>query len=488
MAITFTQLLDLKLNRITNLGAPAVSTDAVTKQYVDNIATGLIWKDAVRVAADDNIDLSSPGVIDGVTLANGDRVLVMGQTDATKNGLYAFDGTALVRASDADQNSELRSGTAVTVTEGGDNGNKTFVLTTDGAITVGTTALNWSLLNSGTSPVYTEGDGIDVTNNQISAVAAPSGGVAVGAAGIAVVADPAGGLTVGGNGLAAKSANGAIGVDTNGVRFVARTNAGLNVDANGAGVAIKTNAGLAVDGTGLAAVVAPDKGLTVDAAGLAVVTGHGVTADSSGVKAVAAPNGGLAVGAAGISVNVKPNTGLTADGTGLGITIRPNDGLDVDGTGLGLTTDPAGGLVTSASGLGIKPSSGAGITVDANGISATLDPNGGIDVDNAGLKVVLDPDVVNDPTEGPLVVGPDGIAINTAFFPQKFAQTVGDGSATSIAVSHGLGTRDVQVEVYSTAAPYDTVYTEVQRTDADTVTLVFGQAPTSGQYRCVVTG
>lgn len=514
MPINFTNVVDLNNNRIQNVGAPALSSDAVTKQYVDNIATGLIWKDAVRVAATSNVTVSAPGTtIDGVTLASGDRVLLMGQSNTVENGIYTYNGTALVRAADADTNAELRPGTAVTVSEGTANGNHTFVLITDGPISVGTTGMDWALLNAGTAPVYTGQNGVDITNHVVTAVPAPNGGIAVTGVGIGVIADPAGGLQVSTNGVGTKLvANTALSSDAAGLRFVPRPNAGLSTDANGAGVVLTPNKGLTVDATGVATVIAPNKGLTVDATGLQVVAGNGISTDATGVVAVADPagglqvgtagiahklaipsalyssttgltvvadpNGGLNVGAAGIKAVPKPNTGISVDNTGVGVVLRPNDGLDVDGTGIGITTSSTGGLATGAAGLAIVPRPNDGLDVDNTGLGITTDPAGGMATTATGLKAVQGLGIL---------VGAD-IAIDTTVVARRFAATVGDGTATSIPVTHNLNTRDVQIDVYSTSAPYDTVYPEIQRTDANTVTLLFGQAPTSGQYRAVVVG
>jgi hypothetical protein len=514
MPINFTNVVDLNNNRIQNVGAPALSSDAVTKQYVDNIATGLIWKDAVRVAATSNVTVSSPGTtIDGVTLAAGDRVLLMGQSNNIENGLYTYNGTALVRSADADTNAELRPGTAVTVSEGTSNGNKTFVLITDGPISVGTTGMDWALLNAGTAPVYTGQNGVDITNHVVTAVPAPNGGIAVTGAGIGAIADPAGGLQVGTNGIATKLvANTALSADASGLRFVPRANAGLDTDSNGAGVVLKPNSGLSVDATGVQTVIAANKGLTVDATGIQVVSGNGVTTDATGVMAVADPAGGLqvtapgigaklaspsglkadtsgltavadpagalSVGAAGIAVVPKPNTGISVDATGVGVVLASNKGLAVDASGVAVVPAPNGGLATSAAGVGIVARPDDGLDVDSTGLGITTDPAGGMATTATGLKAVQGLGII---------VGAD-IKVDTTVVPLKFSATIGDGAATSIPVVHNLNTRDVQVDVYSTSAPYDTVYAEVQRTDANTVTVEFGTAPTSGQYRVVVVG
>lgn len=71
---------------------------------------------------------------------------------------------------------------------------------------------------------------------------------------------------------------------------------------------------------------------------------------------------------------------------------------------------------------------------------------------------------------------------------RSFAQTVGDGAATSFAIAHGLGTRDVVVQVYQAATPFEQVWATVRRTTIDAIDVVFATAPTTGQYRVVVQG
>ena len=67
----------------------------------------------------------------------------------------------------------------------------------------------------------------------------------------------------------------------------------------------------------------------------------------------------------------------------------------------------------------------------------------------------------------------------------SYAASVGNGTLTTIPVTHNLGTRDVIVQVYEVTT-FDTVYVETVRTSTSVVTLEFASAPTTNQYRVVI--
>ena len=69
---------------------------------------------------------------------------------------------------------------------------------------------------------------------------------------------------------------------------------------------------------------------------------------------------------------------------------------------------------------------------------------------------------------------------------RSFAASIGDGSATAIAVDHNLNTRDVVVQLYDVSS-YDTVIADVVRTTVDRVTITFASAPASNDIRVLVT-
>ena len=65
----------------------------------------------------------------------------------------------------------------------------------------------------------------------------------------------------------------------------------------------------------------------------------------------------------------------------------------------------------------------------------------------------------------------------------------GDASTTAFVITHNLGTRDVTVQVYDAASPYDTVETDVERTGTNSATVRFASAPGVGtNYRVVIVG
>ena len=145
------------------------ATSLATKEYVDAVKTGLDFKDSVRVASTANVDESSaPAAIDGVTLSSGDRVLLKNQSTGSENGIYVFNGSgsAMTRATDADADAEVTSGLYVFVEAGTVNSDTGFVLTTDGSITVGSTALTFTQF-SGAGQIVA-GDAITKSGNTLN--------------------------------------------------------------------------------------------------------------------------------------------------------------------------------------------------------------------------------------------------------------------------------------------------------------------------------
>jgi len=165
---------DYKNQRLINLAAGANPGDAVNFQQLQDAIRGLDVKDPVRAATTTNITLSGLQTIDGVALAAGDRVLVKNQTTASANGIYVAGTGAWARSTDADDNVEVTTGFSVAVLEGTTKGTGSsvanpmqYVLSTQGAVTVGTTALAFSPVG-GSGGAYSPGTGILISGGTIA--------------------------------------------------------------------------------------------------------------------------------------------------------------------------------------------------------------------------------------------------------------------------------------------------------------------------------
>lgn len=154
----------LSYNSSTGVLTANTSTLAL-KSYVDEqvqaSAQGLDVKASVRAATTANIDLASVTTIDGVTLADGDRVLVKDQSTASENGIYVHSSGALTRAADADSDAEVTAGLFTFVTEGSSYADTGWVITTNDTITVGTTGITFTQFSG--AGQYSGGDGLTLT-------------------------------------------------------------------------------------------------------------------------------------------------------------------------------------------------------------------------------------------------------------------------------------------------------------------------------------
>jgi hypothetical protein len=133
---------------ITGLGDPSASSEAATKNYVDNLVTGLRTRVIARVASTANVVISSAlengDVLDGVTLATGNRVLLKNQTTTSENGIYIVVATGSAsRDPEFDIISEI-AGQLILVSEGSTHADDLFLCTTDTSATLGSSAITYT--------------------------------------------------------------------------------------------------------------------------------------------------------------------------------------------------------------------------------------------------------------------------------------------------------------------------------------------------------
>lgn len=195
-------------NFLTLHADPTNDSHAATKKYVDATRQGLDVKQSVRVATTQNIYLlstasnvlsagsngTSYNIIDGVTLALNNRVLIKDQNGSSGsvgpayNGIYTvtqLGGSTqpliLTRALDTDESSEITPGMFTFVEEGTNNADTGWVLTTNGNITVNSSTLAFAqfsaagqiydgsgLIKVGSTIHVGQGTGILVSDDSVS--------------------------------------------------------------------------------------------------------------------------------------------------------------------------------------------------------------------------------------------------------------------------------------------------------------------------------
>ncbi len=175
--------------------AVAAASQQSIKAYVDAVSSGLDLKESSHAATTANLssayDNGSSGVgatltnnstqaalsVDGQTMVAAERLLVKDQTAGLQNGIYTVTtvGTnstnwVLTRATDFDgsPSNEVDSGSFTFVETGTDNADSGWVVTTDGTITVGTTAISWSQF-SGAGQI-TAGAGMTKSGNTLNVI------------------------------------------------------------------------------------------------------------------------------------------------------------------------------------------------------------------------------------------------------------------------------------------------------------------------------
>lgn len=166
---------------------PTAAMHAATKQYVDLIASGYTGKVTVRAATTANVTLASaaPNVLDGVTLAANDLILVKDQSAGAENGIYKVTtlGTGAngvwTRDTAFDTSAEVKPGLFAFVSEGSTLADKGFTITTNATITLGTTPIVWSQ-TSGAGQI-TAGAGFTKTGDSLDIGTASSARIVVNA-------------------------------------------------------------------------------------------------------------------------------------------------------------------------------------------------------------------------------------------------------------------------------------------------------------------
>lgn len=349
----------------------SAGNDLVRFSQVQGLLEGLKPKEAVRAASTgSNViiasELENGDALDGITLATGDRVLLMDQTDPKENGIYIVSASgAASRSSDMNASSEF-PGSYTVVSQGTANQGKAFVCTVASAFALGTDNVTFVLFKS--TATISGHDMISLSGTELSIDLATTSGLESTSAGNAggqlrvklessnpsleingsnqlkVKLDAAGAIASGASGIAVQVDNTGIEINTNALRLKddGVTKAKINAD---------------VAGLGLSQAVGGELDVNVDNSSIEIST------DTLQVKALGITNAMLA----GSIADSKLNTITTANKvSGSAVQLGASSGLE-DSTGLKIKLEASNPSLQVSSGeLGVKL--GNGIEKGASGI------------------------------------------------------------------------------------------------------------------------
>lgn len=245
------------------------------------------------------------------------------------------------------------------------------------------------------------------------------------------------------------------------------TNADLAFTLTNDTITLGTTALTFVQISGLGQITAGN-GLTKSGNTLNVGAGTGITVNADDVQ---------------ISASYVGQTSITTLGTITTGTWNATDIAVADG-GTGRSSLTNHGVLVGA-GTGAITQLGVGTTGQVLVGSTGADPAfGSIDLASSAAVGSSILPIANGGTNASSASG----AKTNLGFMTRFAGDVGDGSATSIDVTHNLGTKDVHVTVWDNTTPFAEQMVEVRHKTTNVVTLVFAVAPTTNQFRVVVIG
>lgn len=387
-------------DRIVFDSVPQVTSDAASgndlvrySQFAGAL-DGLKPKQAVAAASTGDIDLgvaADPNPVDGVTLANGDRILLWQQTATEENGIYiavdATDPTTWTRSSDFDAPSEIPG--AYTVAEAGTLYQGVLFVSTSSPGTIGVDPIVFAMRSIAT---YTGGDMITLGGGAFSVDLAavsglestnpgdPSGELRVkleasdptlqidGSNQLGVKLDAARAITTGASGIGVNvAAAGGIEIATNALQIksdtVTASTIGITSTSDGAGVKFDSNSfadsgsetlalasGVAGDGltltTGVLSVNVDDSTLEINTDTLRVKD-LGITAAKLSSGAAASGDVATADGAGGVTYTTPASAPITTQDI---ITL---DGTDITNQYVDLA-HPADGASASVNSISLS--------------------------------------------------------------------------------------------------------------------------------------
>lgn len=491
MATKILTNLDLNQNQLIKAQFESLASDPTTGNFegrllynstekVIKVFTGSAWRKALHAVSSNTTSLSA-------TESNGTVSLTISVADASNAGLLSSSGFSLLNGATAsntvstlvqrDASGNFSAGTITAALTGNVSGNVSGNVTGNVSSIANHTTTN---LTEGTNLYYTDAR---VQLNRLDQLAVPTASVSLNSRNITNLLDP-----VNAQDAATKA-------------YVDAARSGLDVKQS---VRVATTSNITLSGT-----------QTVD--GVALVAGNRVLVKD---QSAAADNGIYIVVAGGPwtrSTDADTNAEVTAgmftfveEGTASsdsGFVLTTNDPITVGTTGLTFAQFSGAGSITAGNGL-TKNGSQLDVVGTADRISVAADS---VDIANTyvgqttittlgtiavGVWNSTNIAVANGGTGSNTSSGArtnlaattaSGLTTGAPVLARISSQLIGDGASTAYTITHNLGTRDVVVQVYD-AGTYETVITDVVRTNADAISVTFSTAPTSNSFKVVVTG
>ena len=321
----------------------ANATDIINKTYVDGLfSQSISYHEAVLVESPTNLvavynqpngagngvgaTLTNSGAnvalsIDGVSLSNTARVLVYTQSNAVQNGIYTVTNPGapdpggaqwvLTRATDADtyglaNPNKLGAGDAVFVQSGNTGAGETYVCTTAGTITFGSSNITFAQISS--AQIYAAGTGLNLSNLTFSIANTAVTAATYGAA------NAVGTFTVNAQGQITNAANTTISIASSQIND-AIPNSGLansNVVVNGTTINLGGSGTITANTTGTLTIGSYLTGGSFNGGSNVTVAVDGNSSNSANTVVVRDANGAFAGGNITAANFIGDGTAITA--------------------------------------------------------------------------------------------------------------------------------------------------------------------------------
>ena len=188
-----TPTANIAMGGFTLSGLPTPNAAGQAAEYswvlgqVQSAAAGISSKDPVIVVSVANIaTLSGLPTVDGVTLTAGQRILLVGQTTASQNGVYNVAAGTWTRSTVEGSTGEMDLGATWLVLQGTTYGGSSWRISNSSAITVGSTAITIVQSSIGVTYSASSTGGLQLVGSVYSILLPGSSGLVTGATGLKV--------------------------------------------------------------------------------------------------------------------------------------------------------------------------------------------------------------------------------------------------------------------------------------------------------------